>query len=136
MSKKVKSLLLKYGITACIGGLMSYAVIWSYGFEQAVTTADRYHILADAFTIPGVVLMLIWVLVWLSNEGALEGVVYGLSYAVKMLIPGPHKQERYGDYVMRRREQGKVKGFGFIFFTGLAYFIVAVIFIALYYSVR
>ncbi len=136
MSGKWIARLLKYGITAAVGALMCWGVLSLHGYADAVTEAERYRILADAFTIPGVILMLCWVLVWLSGEGAFEGISYAFSYAFRMLVPGGAKNpERYSDYVLRRREKGRLKGVGFLFFTGAAFFIVSIIFIMLFYSV-
>ncbi len=135
MKKGTCGKLLAYGITTLVGGLMSGSVLSLHGYSLAETTAEQYRILADAFTIPGVVLMLCWVLVWLSNEGAFEGLSYICRYAVKMLIPGGMKDmERFGDYVERRREKGPLRGTGFLFVTGAVFFAVAVVFIALFYS--
>lgn len=134
--KKVHSLLLKYGITAAVGGCMAWTVLDLHGFAAAQSLVDKYRILADAFTIPGVVILLSGVLVLISNEGMFEGLSYVMSYAVKMLIPGANKdQERYADYVERRREKGPVKGFGFLFVTGSVSMAAALVFIALFYSV-
>lgn len=132
--KKPLSWYLKYAITTAIGALMAWAVIDLHGYADAASLEDKYRILADAFTIPGVVLMLCWVLVFVANEGAFEGISYALSYSVKMLLPGANKKhERFGDYVERRREKGKVRGVGFLFFVGAAFFLVAVVFIVLFY---
>ena len=134
--KNGRTLLLKYGITAAIGGSMAWSVLDLHGFTQAQTLADKYRILADAFTIPGVVILLSGVLVLIANEGMFEGISYAVSYAVKMLIPGVSKeQERYADYVERRREKGPVKGIGFLFVTGGVFMAAALLFIALFYSV-
>lgn len=136
MKNRRKSLI-KYGITTIIGAIMVYATISLHGYSLAVTLADKYRILADAFTIPGVVIMLCGVLVAVSNEGAFEGISYAMSYAMKMLIPGmgANRHEKYGDYVERKREKGGVKGYGFLFIVGGVFMIIALVFIALFYSV-
>ncbi len=127
--------LLAYGITALIGCIMVGSVLSLHGYDLAASAADRFRILADAFTIPGVTFMLCWVLVWLSNEGAFEGLSYICKYAIKMLIPGGMKDmERFGDYVERRREKGPLRGTAFLLITGGAFFAVAVVFIALFYG--
>ena len=136
MSGKWIVRLLKYGIAAAVGGAMCASVLSLHGYADAASDAERFRILADAFTIPGVILMLCWVLVWLSGEGAFEGISYAFSYAFRMLVPGGAKNpERYSDYVLRRREKGALKGVGFLFLTGAAFFAVALVFIALFYSV-
>ena len=136
-SKKLRNVLLKYGITLCIGALMAYAVIELHGYAQAATAAERYMVLSNAFTIPGVILIMCWALVFVANEGAFEGISYAVTYAVKLLIPGTgsNRQERYSEFVERRRAKGKTKGFGFLFFVGAAFLVVAVVFIILFYRV-
>lgn len=135
MNKKLRNTLLKYSVTILIGGLMAWLVISQYGYAEAATAAERYRILSDAFTIPGVIFMLCALLVFVANMGAFEGVSYIFGYAFQMLVPGANrKREKYGDYVERKRQKGAAKGYGFLFFTGLAFIIISVIFIALFYA--
>ena len=135
MNGNLRNTLLKYGITVFIGAVMVWLVLTGYGYEEVQTAAERYRILSDAFTIPGVVFMLCALLVLVSNKGAFEGISYAAGYAFRMLIPGLNKdREKYGDYVERKREKGGVKGYSFLFFTGLAFLIVSLIFIALFYK--
>ncbi len=135
MKNSSRGKVIAYTMAALVGALMVGSVLSLHGYDMAVTPAERYRILADAFTIPGVVLMLCWVLVWLSGEGAFEGLSYVCKYAVKMLIPGGMKDmERFGDYVERRREKGRIRGTGFLLVTGACFFAVAVVFIALFYG--
>jgi hypothetical protein len=135
LKRKIVTVLLKYSITALIGFSLVVSVLNLHGFEEAVDIQDKYRILSDAFTIPGVVLMLCGALVWIANEGAFEGISYAVSYSLRMLIPGVRKEhERYRDYVERRRENGPVKGYSFLVITGAAFFAVALVFVALFYS--
>ncbi len=135
MNKKLRNSLLKYGITVLIGAAMVWLVIRGYNYAEAATAAQRYRILSDAFTIPGVIFMLCALLVLVSNKGAFEGISYIFGYAFQIFIPGTGKKhEKYGDYVERKRRKGGVSGYGFLFFTGLAFLIVSVIFIALFYA--
>ncbi len=136
MNKKLRSILLKYGITILIGAAMVWLVIRGYGYSEAATAAQRYRILSDAFTIPGVIFMLCALLVLVSNKGAFEGISYIFGYAIQSLVPGlgGRSREKYGDYVERKRQKGGVRGYGFLFFTGLAFLIVSIVFIALFYA--
>ena len=135
MSKELKNKLLKYGIAALVGGLMAYSVTRSYNLAEALTDADRYRILSDAFTVPGVVLIMFGLLVMVANGGFFNGISYAGSYALKMLIPGASKNmERYGDYLERKSKRPKI-GFAFLIIVGACYLAVAVVFIFLFYSV-
>ena len=92
-----------------------------------------YHILCDAFIIPGTLCLLIAALVALSNEGSLDAISYMLRRLGQALVPFIKKNdERYADYVAKRK---RVTGYSFIIWTGLAYFVVGMIFLILYFTV-
>lgn len=135
MKRKFSANLILYAASAGVGIGMTVSMLKSYGFSDAAGEADRYRILADAFTVPGVVIFLLGVLAALADEGVFEGVNYAVIYAVKMLIPGIVKeQESYGDYIVRRRERGKLGGHGFLYATGSLFLFAAVVFVGLYYA--
>lgn len=134
MSDKLKSNLLKYGITLLVCLAMGGFYAWDRDLLN-LPLVDQYRILCDAFTVPGILCILSGALLWVANEGALDGIGYVLSYAIHALLPGSeHKGERYSDY--KERKHGKqASGYGFLFVVGLALMAVALVFYALYYSV-
>lgn len=92
-----------------------------------------YHILCDAFVIPGILCLLVAALVALSNEGSLDAISYMLRRLGQTLIPFIKKNdERYADYVAKKK---RISGYSFITWTGLAYFTVGIIFLVLYFIV-
>ncbi len=135
MSKKTVSNLIKYGITAIAGALLAIAALRLRGFTGAEEPAEKYRLLCDAFTFPGVLLILTAALVALSNAGAFTGLGYMMSFAVRALIPGmgSGKQETYAEYLERKEEKGRAKGYGFLFHVGLVYFALAILFLVLFY---
>lgn len=136
--KKLAPIILKCAIATAIGGIMTYCVITNYEYGAAATDAERYKILADAFAIPGIILILLGVLVFLSNEGAMDGVSFLMSGLLKRLMPiGRWREERYekyGDYIERKRAN-RATGYGFIFAVGGAFTAVAIVFVILFYQV-
>ncbi len=134
MSKKVKARLLKYGITIGIGLLMAYAYVATRDLGS-LELVDKYRVLCDAFTIPGVIMVMAGAIVWVANEGALDGLGYILTNGLAMLIPGKSGgTERYADYVERKRKN-RVKGYGFLFICGAIFLVVTFVFMALFYSI-
>ena len=130
----MKKPLARYGITAALAALTAGGHLALHGFSAALPADERYRILCDAFTVPGLMLVLIGVLVALSNEGSFDALGYAVRYAVRRLIPGAGlRQETYGDFVERRREQGRVRGYGFLFHVGLVFLCAAAVFLYLYY---
>lgn len=94
---------------------------------------DQYRLLCDAFTIPGLLMILSGALVWGSNEGAFHGISYCVRLAVFALIPDKRKDgyEKYGDYV-ERKTRNKIGGYAFLFWAGLVTLGVALVFFVLY----
>ena len=138
MSSTLKTNLLKYGTTCAVGILMVWLYFWmrveSLSELMMLKPVELYQMICDAFTVPGMIIPLMGCMVWLSNEGALDGVSYAVSFAIRMLIPGMGGHERYGDYLERKRAN-RVKGYGFLFIVGGVFLAVALTFLALYYFV-
>ncbi|MCH5184247.1 MAG: DUF3899 domain-containing protein [Oscillospiraceae bacterium] len=135
-SKQVRRFFLKYGIAVAIGGLLSYFTCISHGFWETDDLVERFKILADAFSIPGVVLALTGALVWVGNQQVFAGLTYAGGRMFHALIPfGRTREERetYYDYVTRKREKGGVKGYGFLVHVGIAYFLLSLVFFVLFY---
>ena len=133
MSNAAKTRILKYGICAVFTVVLAWLYIALRDFEGAVLV-EKYRMLCDAFTVPGVLLLCVGGLVWASNLGALDGLSYVVSVAVKALIPGKRKEiEKYGDYVLRKREKPPV-GCGFLLISGAVVMAIAMVFLALFYS--
>lgn len=135
MSGKTKARLIKYGCSIGFVVLFAWLYLTAQDYENA-TQMDRYRLLCDALSVPGVLLIMFGGLVWAANEGALLGVGYVIRFAIFSLIPGKRleRDEKYGDYVARKSEK-KISGYGFLFFSGLASLTVGIVFLALFYTV-
>ena len=138
MSSEQRSRLLRYGLTSVLGLAVTYFYVSSrldLTDLKNVELVDLYRTLCDGFTVPGMLLLMFACLLSISGTGALDGVAYVTSYAIKMLIPGrKDRMERYYDYVERKRAK-RVKGFGFLYIVGGAFMAIALIFMALFYSI-
>lgn len=133
MSKRVKARLAKYGGSAAFVGLMAWLYISLRDFDGA-KLVDKYRMLSDAFAVPGMLLLMFGCLIWISNLGALDGLAYAVSFAFRSLIPGGrYKDEKYADYVERKREN-RVKGYGFLFASGGVTMAISIVFMVLFYS--
>ena len=134
MSKKAKIRLTKYASAFAFVAVMAYVYISNRDFSGA-TLVDKYWILCDALTIPGILLIMAGALVWVSNMGALDGLGYVASALKRMLIPGAGAKmdERYADYVERKREN-RIRGYGFLLISGGITMVFALIFMALFFA--
>lgn len=136
MNSDLKTNLIKYGICVAFALLMAW-IYFSLRLDSmeefsALDLTERFVLLSDAFTIPGGILLMSGALVALSNKGALDGVGYAMRLMVRMLIPGMgRKQERYGDYVERKKDK-KLSGYGFLFISGGFFLLIGIVFMVLY----
>ena len=136
MSETLKKNLIKYGISVGISLLLAYVYIASridLGNLSQVQPMDLYLIICDAFTVPGLLLLMSGLLMTISNMGALDGLGYVAVNGLKMLIPGGGKKpETFKEYLDRRREK-KIRGYGFLYITALGCIAISVVFMILFY---
>ena len=128
-----KANLIKSGIVTVVGILVVILFVSSSDFG-AQTTVDKYKILCDAFTIPGLLMLMFAAMLSISNEGGLDGVSYLVKQGFRMLTFRGISQEKYLDYVQHRREN-RLTGYGFLYIVGAVFMAVALIFLALFYSI-
>ena len=77
--------------------------------------------------------MLFYGLLYVSGEGAFLGVGYAMGRVVRALIPFSRKDhETYAQYRERKLAKPHKKGDGAIFFTGLIFFAISLIFLFIY----
>ena len=96
---------------------------------------ERWRILCDAFTIPGLTCIMVGFLMMIANEGFFDMLSYACSKAVGMLLPGrgfSDDGEKYYDYVQRKKDK-RATGFGFLFVVGGVLMAFALLFLFLFY---
>ena len=135
MNEKLISTIKKYVIAFVVKGLISFLVLSLREFSPVLSGQEKYLDLADAFTIPAVVMIMAGLLVWVSSQGGFDMISYGLVRAKDSLIPGSrHSGEQFYDYKLRQ-DKKRPKGYSFMFVSGGIYLIPAIIFNILYYTV-
>ena len=133
MSDRTKVTLVKYGGTVLLAGIL----IWIYCSSRNLflqSEMERWRILCDAFTLPGLTYIMIGFLIMVANEGFFDMLSYAFSKAVGMFLPGrgfSEDGEKYYDYVQRKREN-RAKGFGFLFLVGGVLMAFALLFMFLF----
>lgn len=135
---RLKQNLLKYLASAAIAlGLAYVFTSLRVDFQNPGSTSleEWYRILCDAFTIPGLLFVMVGFLVSLSNQGALDGIGYAATVAFRMLIGAGSRMERYKEYLERRRSN-RLRGYGFLYVVGAACLAVSGVFMILFYSLR
>ena len=132
-----KNTAIKYAITTAIAGVFAILIVISRDFEGAKTLADKYRILADAFTIPGMLLVLIAAMVWISTTGFFDALTYAFGYVGSRMLPffgATHKHETYYDYKVRKNDK-RFSGYGFMFVVGAVFVLISIVFVYLHSTV-
>ena len=101
-------------------------------FAQTVQK-DVYHILCDAFFVVGVLIECVGLLIFSSNEGTFDIIVYGVSSFVDMFKKQPNrKYETFYDYRAARQDK-KIK-FAYLLIVGLVFLAVSGVMLYLYHQ--
>lgn len=135
--KKISAVTItKYASAIIVGGLLSSYVMVVNDYNNVTDEAEKMRLLADCFTVPGMVLIMLAALCWLSSKGALDGISYAVVGLFRRLLPGAQSKEpeKYYDYVVRKQENRK-KGFEFLAVVGAGFLLIAIIFIVKFYQV-
>ena len=128
MDDKCKKLFAKYGISSLAGALIAIFVLSNRGFFDATDPALRVLYLADAFTIPGVLILMLGVMAWISTKGLFDILTYSLGRLGRALVPfGKTTDERFGDYKERKCEN-RIKDYSFMFIVGGVFLLAAIVF--------
>ena len=116
------------------------AILSLYLRDVFITTPDTmtlYRYLADAFTIPGIVFIMLGFLVILSAHGAFLGLGYIFKRAGRVLLPFIfRKDETYYEYLEARKEHHRSLRFLSFMIVGLIFMAAAIVFIILFYKIH
>ncbi len=123
----------KYLITLIIGFLTVFLIALSKDIFEQTSIVKILHILCDCFFVVGVVTTSIGLLIFSSNEGTFDILVYGVSSFVDMFRKTSKKKyETFYDY--RDSRADKKISFGFLLICGLIILAISLI-IYLFYRV-
>lgn len=132
--KERRKLIAKYGISTALAMMIAWAVLSTHGFMFSLAISEQYRLLCDAFFVPGVLLLSAGALIFASNHGTFDGLSYASRYVARMFVPWSGKRdESFGEYVRRKEEKGKIKGYGFLFLVGGIFMAVSVLFLLLFF---
>lgn len=135
MKKEQKSFLIRYGICFAIATLLSLSIIALKGWFTDKLRVNL-QILSDAFFASGILFMLVYGLLFISSEGGFIGIGFALKRAMRVFIPIYRKnEETFAQYRERKLAKKSGKGDSCVFFTGLFFFLISLIFLIIWYKV-
>ncbi|MBQ2385583.1 MAG: DUF3899 domain-containing protein [Clostridia bacterium] len=117
---------LKYFITLLCGFAASMLIFLVKDIFSQTEAVNVFHILCDGFFAVGVVITAMGLLIFTSNEGTFDAIVYGVGSFIDMFRrTSKRKYETLYDYRESRSEK-KVK-FGFLLICGLFFILLAMV---------
>ena len=121
----------KYLITLGIGFALTAWVVISKDIFNQTDMVDILQILADGFTLPAVLLLGSGGLVFASNEGTFDSLVYGVRSFMDMFRK-ERKNEFKSFYDYKESKAEKRMSFGFLLISGLVFAVLTAITLVLY----
>ena len=132
MDQEKKKILYKYLACLCVGVSMVVVIfaINDFDFDGPKTSMRILH---DAFFTAGALMSLFAGLLYASGEGAFLGIGYALKGAIRVFVPVWRKEhETFKDYRERKIAKAKPQGVRSIFFTGLFFLLISIIFLMIW----
>ena len=128
-------LLKKYLITLAIGFGLVALIAWSKDILGQTSRVDIFHILCDCFFAIGVVITSSGLLVFSSNEGTFDGLVYGVGTFVDMFRKrSKRKYNTLYDYKESRAD--KKLSFGYLIISGVFFLAISLVMYLFYRQYR
>ena len=133
----MKKNVIKYAVATGVALALCLLTLWLHGFTLDGELVDKYRILADAFTIPGILMLMVGCLVWISTTGFFDILSYAFINLKERLVPfvgAKSEHETYYDYKVRKGKS-RASGYAYMFVVGAAFMVIALVFTALHASV-
>ncbi len=130
----MKGKLIRYSVVTLICGIATLIICFAKDLFHQSDAKTIFHILTDAFFVPGVVMAAFGLLVFSTNEGTFDMLTYGVR-RLFILISRHPKDEKYRTFYDYRQAQRENKHqFGYMIIVGVLYILISFIFLAFYYQ--
>lgn len=122
----------KYIITSLIGLAFATLIALSKDVFEQSELKDVYHILCDSFFVPGACITCYGLLVFSSNEGTFDMLVYGVKKFVGLFKDKSYVEKHKTFYEYKEALSDKKVSFAYLIYVGLALIGISLIFLLLY----
>ncbi len=122
----------KYLITFGVGFFLSFLVMYSKNLFGTTDPATIFHILSDSFMVAGVMLGGLGLLVFVSNEGVFDILIFGTKQFFGFFRKA--KTQKFADlYEYKEAKAQKKLKFGSILVCGAFFLIASAVMLILYH---
>ena len=126
----------RYAVCFAIGAAVAALYMATHDFGAVREAGERYRILSDAFSIPGVLFLGSGLLSWTAGKGAFDGMSYSCGLFFKVINPfRKFEREDYPAYVERKSAGRRAKGSRlYLYVTGGVFSGAAGVFLLLFHA--
>ena len=131
----VKKKILEYSITTLVCSLVVFLIVLIRGIFKVEETKTVMHYLTDAFFTVGIITAGVGLLIFASNGGAYDMLVYGMYRFITLFRRKNTKikYETFYDYHVAKAERPKAE-FLFLVIIGVVFIGISMIFLYNYYQ--
>ena len=133
---KIKKKILQYVITIAVCSLITFIVLALRGIFNSPEPKQVAHYLTDAFFAVGIITTMVGLLIFVSNGGVFDMLVYGVYRFITILFKKDHRNVKYNtfyDYRVAKAERPKAS-FLFLIIVGLIFVGISMIFLIQWYQ--
>ena len=124
---------IKYIIVIILGLLIALYIALTKDLFSQTDLKTIYHILSDAFFVPGIVISGFGLLLYCSNEGVFDGVSYAvISFINLFRSKGERKYNSFYEY--KEKKHSNPPRMKFILLSGLIILAISIVMFVLYSS--
>ncbi len=123
----------KYLITFAVAAVICVLALWARGLFSAAGTAEIMRCLSDGFFIAGFAVGGYGLLVVCSNGGAFDILAYGMICFFSLFRKDVKNRKAKTFYEYRKAKSEKRHSFAYLLIVGLAFVLIAVLFVVLFY---
>jgi hypothetical protein len=124
----------KYIITSTIGLVIAILIALSKDVFGQSELKNVHHILCDAFFVSGTCITCYGLLVFSSNEGTFDMLVYGVKKFVGLFKDKTYTEKHKTFYDYKQALGEKKISFAYLIYVGLALIGISMIFLLAYYN--
>ena len=128
----MKSKIAKYLITFAIGCIGAFIIMALKNIFQSETVKDTFHILTDAFFVPGVLITCFGILVVATNGGTFDMLAYGVMQFFNLFKKNPANRKYKTFYDYKKAQEDKKLEFWYLIIDGVILIGISLIFLVVY----
>ena len=125
-----KPVWVRYAVTVGFGLVTALLMVLLRGDFAGSDAAERWRLIADAFFVPGALLLGVGLMIWISGQGEFDILSFGVKKSFSVLLPRERREAQpktLFDYKQQRAEKGQppikhllIVGLVFVLLGGIA----------------